>query len=108
MIKKKNTIRYNSLTVENVKYRTLLTKKYKQRKPYEEIDFRKVKAFISGNINKIFVKKDQQIKAGDELLILEAMKMRNKIVAEQDGQIKEIYVKTGENVIKNQLLIEFK
>ena len=108
MIKKKNTIRYNSLTVENVKYRTLLTKKYKQRKPYEEIDFRKVKAFISGNINKILVKKDQQVKTGDDLLILEAMKMRNKIVAEQDGQIKEIYVKTGENVIKNQLLIEFK
>ena len=103
---KKAAIKYDSLTVEGVKYKTLLTKKYKDRKPYQEIDFRVIKAFISGGICDIFVKVGSTVKAGDSLLILEAMKMKNIILAPQDGIIKSINVKTGAKVIKGDLLVE--
>ena len=103
---KKATVKYDSLTVEGVKYKTLLTKKYKDRKPYQETDFRIVKAFISGAICDVYVKVGSTVKAGDPILILEAMKMKNIILAPQDGLIKSIYVKTGNKVIKGDLLVE--
>jgi len=49
----------------------------------------------------------QVIVCGDELLTLEAMKMRNKILAEVDGKIKSIKVKVGATVDDGELLIEF-
>ena len=107
-MEKKDKPKYSWLTVEGVQYRTLLTKKYEQREKYTDPDTRFVKAFISGGICEIFVEKNQKVNAGDQLLILEAMKMRNEIRAEFDGEIKEIHVKQGENVIKNTLLVEFK
>ena len=103
---KKARVKYDSLTVEGVKYKTLLTKKYKDKKPYQEVDFRLINSFISGAIIEVFVKKGKAVKAGDSLLTLEAMKMKNIIRAPQDGIIKNINVKAGTQVIKGQLLIE--
>ena len=102
---RKFAVKYDSLTVEGVKYKTLLTQKYKDRKPYQETDFRIVKAFISGAICDIYVKVGSSVKAGDPLLILEAMKMKNIILAPQDGIIKSIDVKTANKVIKGDLLV---
>lgn len=106
MKEKKPRIKYESLIVESVKYRTFLTKKYKSKKPYQEVDHRLVKAFISGTIVEIFVKQGKPVEAGDPLLVLEAMKMRNIIKSPLTGIIKNINVKTGVRVIKNELLIE--
>jgi len=94
------------LNVDNIKYKTLLTKKYLNRKPFEELDWHKINAFISGTIRKIHVKKGKKIKEGEPLLILEAMKMLNNITSPVDGKVKKVYVKSGEAVSKNQLLIE--
>ena len=44
--------------------------------------------------------------AGDTLMILEAMKMRNRIKAPMAGKIKEVCVAGGEKVVKGQVLIE--
>ena len=103
---KKARVKYDSLTVEGVKYKTLLTKKYKDRKPYQEADFRKIESFISGTIVDVYAKKGKAVKAGEPLLILEAMKMKNIIQAPLDGIIKDVNVKTGVHVIKGELLIE--
>lgn len=94
------------LNVDNIKYRTLLTNKYLKRKPFEELDWHKINAFISGTIRKIHVKKGKKVKEGDPLLILEAMKMRNNITSPVDGKVKKVHVKTGDAVAKNQLLVE--
>ena len=40
------------------------------------------------------------------MMTLEAMKMKNIIIAHEDGRIKEIYVNEGEMVTKNKLLLE--
>jgi len=103
---KKIAIKYDLLTIEGVEYKTFLTKKYKDRKPYQEIDFRLIKAFISGAIFEVFVKVGTIVKAGEPLLILEAMKMKNIILAPKEGVVKSINVKSGAKVIKGDLLVE--
>ena len=99
---------YKSLLIEDIKYRTLLTKKYREKKPFTRKDVKKVFAFIPGTILKIHVKKNKRVNEGDKLLVLEAMKMRNDITSPIDGTIKDIYVKEGARVTKEELLIEFK
>jgi biotin carboxyl carrier protein len=64
-------------------------------------------AYIPGIIRKIHVTPGQKVKWGDQVLILEAMKMKNDVTAPLDGTIKSVHVKVGTMVAKNQLLIEF-
>ncbi len=99
---------YKSLLIENIKYRTLLTKKYRDKIPYAKKDNKKVTAFIPGTITKIHVKKNKRVKEGDKLLVLEAMKMKNDIISPINGVIKEIHIKEGAKVTKQDILIEFK
>ncbi len=99
---------YKSLLIENIKYRTLLTKKYQEKKPFVRKDIKKITAFIPGTILKIYVKKNKRVKEGDKLLILEAMKMKNVITSPFDGIIKDVYIKSGAKVSKEELLLEFK
>ncbi len=108
MGEKKPAIKYKYLNVDNVKYKTLLTKKYLSRKPYIDVDDKKVFAFISGGIRKIYIKKGRSVSVGDKLLVLEAMKMKNDIISSIDGVIKEIFIKVGDNVSKGQVLVEYK
>lgn len=98
---------YRSLWVDQVKYRTTLTRKYLNRKPYEPPNIKKIKAFIPGTIKAVYVKRRSRVKMNDDLLILEAMKMQNIIKAPMDGVIKAVHVKAGQAVAKDFLLIEF-
>ena len=65
-----------------------------------------LKAPMPGLIVSVEVTEGDQVKEGDGLLILEAMKMENTLVAPKDGQITKIAVKAGAKVEKNELLIE--
>ncbi len=65
-----------------------------------------IKAPMPGLILEISVSKGQEVKEGDILLVLEAMKMENMLIAPQDGVIKSIEVQKGDAVDKKQLLIE--
>lgn len=94
------------IIVEGVEYSTLLTKKYQERKAYQEPDNSKVVSFISGTIRKVFIKLGAKVNNGDTLLTLEAMKMNNLIKASKDGTVVKILVKEGDQVIKGQLLVE--
>ena len=57
-----------------------------------------VKSPMPGNILKIQVSQGQQVKEGDVLIILEAMKMENEIVATKTGSIAQIIVTKGQVV----------
>ncbi len=98
--------RLENFTIGGMYYKTLLTKKFKNRPSYVDPDFHLIKAFIPGTIVDIKVKKGQKVSENDPLLLLEAMKMRNIITAPIPGKIKKIVVKKGDIVSKNQLLIE--
>lgn len=61
---------------------------------------------IQGTVLKINVSEGSSVKKGDVLLVIEAMKLENDIVAPKDGVIKGIKVSKGQNVnSKDQLLI---
>lgn len=64
-----------------------------------------VKAPLPGIINDIKVAVGDQVKNGQVLLILEAMKMENEITAEQDGVISAISVSTGDSVMEGTVLL---
>ena len=107
MAKEEKKPRFSSIDIDGVKYKTLLTDKFKRRKKYEEDNPAKVKAFIPGTVSEIFFKQKRKVKEGDVILILEAMKMKNKVEAPMDGEIK-LFVKKQDLVSKNQLLFEIK
>ena len=66
-----------------------------------------LKAPMPGLILKLMVKVGDQIKKGEALIILEAMKMENILSSPVDGIIKEIKVKPQQTVEKNNVLINF-
>ncbi len=101
-------IEFTDFKFEEITYKTTLTKKFANRKPYKPRDFKKVTAFIPGTIMKVFVKEGQKVKKGDKLLTLQAMKMDNLLVASKNGTIRKVYVKQGEVVPKNYVLVEMK
>jgi biotin carboxyl carrier protein len=96
------------LNIDTIKYKTILTAKYLARKKYVPKDPKLITAFIPGQISNIMVRKGKKVKEGQTLLILEAMKMRNLIDAPFAGTIKSINIKEGDNVTKDQVLIELK
>ena len=63
-----------------------------------------VNAPMPGNILDVKVKAGDSVKAGDTLLILEAMKMENEISAPQDGTIASVNVRKGDVVNSGDLL----
>lgn len=66
-----------------------------------------LQAPLSGQIAAIKVKKGQEVTAGQEIMILTAMKMENLILAGRDGKIAKIFVNEKDNVVRGQILLEF-
>jgi biotin carboxyl carrier protein len=64
-----------------------------------------VEAPFPGTISEILVKVGDRVKEDDEMIIIEAMKMKNPLVAPSDGTVKEIKVKEQEEVQTGQILI---
>lgn len=66
-----------------------------------------LEAPITGLLVEIKVKVGDKVKLGKELVIIEAMKMENVLVAEQTAVISKIHAVAGESVTAGQLLVEF-
>ena len=64
-----------------------------------------IKAPLPGTITQICVEVGQEVKAGDTLVVLEAMKMANNIEAEADGKVTAICVKQGQAVLEEDALV---
>ena len=64
-----------------------------------------VKAPLPGVITSIEVAVGQDVKAGDTLVVLEAMKMANNIEAEKDGKVTAICIKQGQSVMEDEPLV---
>jgi propionyl-CoA carboxylase alpha chain len=67
----------------------------------------RILAPIPGVVTKVYIKAGEQVKAGDPLLVIEAMKMRNTFRSAHDGTVAEVKVKEKDVVKAGQMLVEF-
>ncbi|MFA4838573.1 MAG: biotin/lipoyl-containing protein [Candidatus Neomarinimicrobiota bacterium] len=74
-------------------------------KPKTIVNATNVLAPLPGLIQKILVKEGDSVRAGQCVLIMEAMKMENEIQSGKDGIVKGISVKTGDSVNEGDVLI---
>ncbi|MGD1993670.1 MAG: biotin/lipoyl-binding protein [Anaerolineae bacterium] len=65
-----------------------------------------VLAIMPGKIVRILVEPGQTVDEGEPVCVLEAMKMENELQARQSGTVQAVHVKVGEDVEKDQVLIE--
>ena len=68
---------------------------------------KEIKAPMPGLILDLKVKSGDEVKKGDVILILEAMKMENILKSPGDGIVKAVKVSLNQSVEKNQVLIQF-
>ncbi len=94
--------------VHSLIYQTKLTKKFENRQAYKAPNPDHVLSHIPGTIVNIFVEEGQEVKQGESLLILEAMKMQNQVTMPKDGVIKSIKVKVGDRIPKNHIMVVVK
>jgi glutaconyl-CoA/methylmalonyl-CoA decarboxylase subunit gamma len=92
-----------SFTIESpISYRRRkYLQKYKQANKIEVVT-----APMPGKILELLVEVSSHVKEGEAILILEAMKMQNEIIAQVAGKIKKINVKPGDTVTKDDALME--
>jgi biotin carboxyl carrier protein len=69
-------------------------------------NFLQVRTPLPGNILSISKGNGDSVKKGDAVLIYEAMKMENKILAERDGVIRNMKVTAGDIILQDQVLFE--
>jgi len=67
---------------------------------------KKVTAPLPGVILEVSKKEGDEVKTGDKLAVLEAMKMENNIMADSAGKIKKLHIKPGDSVLQGDVLIE--
>jgi biotin carboxyl carrier protein len=97
---------FSPIALESGVFETRITRKFAQRKLYERQNPGIVKAVIPGAVSEIMTKTGNRVHQGDTLLILEAMKMLNRIMAPIDGIVKAIRVSPGQKVAKEFVLVE--
>jgi biotin carboxyl carrier protein len=100
----KNTLGY--LNIDTSLYQTRISSKFGNRKPYKPADPKIILSFIPGTVLDILIEPGQKVIKGDDLMILDAMKMQNKLKCNMDGKVKSIAVKKGDKVSKGTVLLE--
>ncbi|MFK2825081.1 acetyl-CoA carboxylase biotin carboxyl carrier protein subunit [Bacillus sp. B190/17] len=67
-----------------------------------------VQATMAGSVWKILVSEGEEVKAGQDVVILESMKMEIPISAEEDGIVQKVYVNEGDFVNEADALVDVK
>lgn len=106
MEKKHQQEEYVDFVVTARKYKTLLTTKYKNRPMWHKPLAGDVVSHLPGTIIKIMVEEGDTVEAGQLLLIHEAMKMQNRVVAPVTGVVTALNVKEGDQITKNHLMVK--
>lgn len=67
-----------------------------------------LKTPLPGVVLDVFVQEGDAVKAGQRVLLLEAMKMENNIEADRDGVVEKISVRKGDSVLEGDVLLTIK
>jgi propionyl-CoA carboxylase alpha chain len=68
---------------------------------------RAVRCPMPGLVVSIAVAEGQEVKAGETLAVVEAMKMENVLRAERDGTVKKVHARPGDSLAVDALILEF-
>lgn len=97
-----NGVSYNFTVETPISYKR---KRYlDSQKPKSKVE--EVPAPMPGKIVELLVEEGAEVKKGEAILILEAMKMQNEILSTVDGKVKSVQVKAEETVNKDDVLVE--
>ena len=80
--------------------------KAKTSKPTEKKGVGTIKAPLPGSILEVKVNAGDEVKSGDTLLIMEAMKMENEIKSDRTGKVSAVKVQSGDAVLEGEILVE--
>lgn len=97
---------YVDFVVTARKYKTLLTKKFVERTVWQKPSAGDVFSHLPGTIISMEVKVGDTVETGDLLLVLEAMKMLNRVVSPVSGIITELNVAKRDKIGKNHLMVK--
>ncbi len=87
------------------KYKTTLTEKFKNRPVWHKPYVGDVISHLPGTIVELEVKVGDEVEAGQLLLIHQAMKMLNRVVAPISGVVSEVNVQIDEQIPKDHLMV---
>ncbi|MDL2262562.1 acetyl-CoA carboxylase biotin carboxyl carrier protein subunit [Bacteroidales bacterium OttesenSCG-928-I21] len=96
------------ITIDDSNYTSFSTPAYEKKAKWKKPDDRNITAIIPGTVTEIFVKEGDKVIAGDNMLVIEAMKMNNQILFEKTGIVDKVLVKKGEIVSKGQVIVVLK
>ncbi len=65
-----------------------------------------IRAGITGTVFKVLVASDDVVAAGDEVLVLESMKMEIPVQVERGGRVGAVLVREGDGVTEDQVVLE--
>jgi propionyl-CoA carboxylase alpha chain len=68
---------------------------------------RLVRSPMPGLLTSVVVAEGQEVKAGEPLVVVEAMKMENVLRAERDGKVARLRAKPGDSLAVDQVILEF-
>jgi len=69
------------------------------------MSYYEIKTPVTGNVSKIFVKKEEIISKGEKIAVLESMKMEIPIESDKGGVIKNVMISEGDSVSDGDTLI---
>ncbi len=98
--------KFDKLNIDQTEYKTRLSPGYRQRERYEPASPGVVTSFIPGTVVEILVGEGDRVSKGDELLVLDAMKMKNRLLSLWDGRVSKIKAAPGDRVTKGAVLLQ--
>jgi len=94
------------LNINLTEYTTRLSRKFVNRTLYQPEIPGIVFSFIPGTVVELLVKEGDVVQVGQGLLVLDAMKMKNRILSHWSGRVRSIPVKPGDRLPKGAVLLE--
>ncbi|HDN81664.1 MAG TPA: biotin/lipoyl-binding protein [Methanomicrobia archaeon] len=88
----------------DIERKDIKTERKIEKKPIIRGEGTTLTAPMPGKVIEVIAKRGSEVKLGDPVIILEAMKMKNEISAPVSGIVKEIRVKEGENVDSGDII----
>ena len=92
------------LNIDHTWYTTRISSRHAARKPYAPADPGLITSFIPGTVVEVMVSAGDTVEEGDDILILDAMKMKNRLKSHVSGRVTTVNVKPGDRVTKGAVL----